>query len=244
MLQAVEIETGAGEDVVVIDSHAIGSTAVINGLNIETGAQNDQILIDLSSPGVEQVIAISNFSLGDGHDILSIVQTDTQGGDGLTFASFFGNDVYLGDGDDQFLLDMNAQDAFWADIIADVYAGAGDDYLSLDNSDTTVTANTDPFPTVPISVRTGLNGDYDLGPGDDVFDLNVIAQEGEAAEADIFGGEGYDILNILPGSASDYTVEQVSADGYMITSLGQTLYVYGVEEINFSDDIPPGDAII
>ena len=55
MLQAVEIETGAGEDVVVIDSHAIGSTAVINGLNIETGAQNDQILIDLSSPGVWRV---------------------------------------------------------------------------------------------------------------------------------------------------------------------------------------------
>ncbi|MDH3664767.1 MAG: Ig-like domain-containing protein, partial [Alphaproteobacteria bacterium] len=228
-LGLTDVRTGTGEDVVVIDSSASG-ISWLEGVNINTGEHNDQVLISLES-GASQVIEGGDFATGAGNDLVSIQMNET--GDGQTgFSSILMADFYLGDGNDELLIDINGKEAVWANVRADIYAGAGDDHVVIDNADTTM-SETYPYPGFMMS---GLDGDIDLGAGDDVLDIDVTALDGEGAEALIIGGEGYDIVNLLGGEAGDYEITENSYPGsYTVTTSGQTYFINDVEEINLAD---------
>ena len=84
-----------------------------------------------------------------------------------------------------------------------------------------------------------------LGSGNDILDLRMVAQQGEGAEATIeadgFFDQDYDIL-MLQGALEDWTITRGQETTYRpegwsstVASDGQTLYLSGFDEIQFSN---------
>lgn len=227
-----DILTGEGRDVVAIDVQTpFGIESFSN--TISTGANDDQVLINIETAGVIQ-FAANNVNTGSGNDVVHVnVQSTREDGGPSALAPFSDNDFNLGSGNDRLTIDLETANGIDVGIDGTINAGAGEDIIDISNAGSTLSS--DAFS----SFRTlGLYSDVYLGEGDDVLILDVLAFDGEGATAQIYGGSyfgveetGFDTVILETGNIADFNVTNTGDSDWIIEQGGQTLNLYGIEEI-------------
>jgi len=243
-LTQTTFDMGAGEDVVAVrvdGTHSgTGSSAVsIVANDYFMGDQSDQLLLEYNSAGAVEIFG-DNINMGAGADFVSIV---VNAANQRTVDVMEAGNIELGDGDDTLIIDFNLGNVqFPGYNIEDIDAGAGDDYVLLDNLDSTVAVVIEGSP-IQSGVYTGLF-EMNLGAGDDILDLRMVAQQGEGAEATIMADGSYDLdydIIMLQGALDDWAITRGEESLYTpegwtstVVSDGQTLNLRGFDEIQFS----------
>ncbi|WP_375254635.1 VCBS domain-containing protein [Yoonia sp.] len=226
-----DIITGDGRDVVVIDVQTPFGIESF-GNSISTGANDDQIFLNIDTAGVIQ-FALNDFSTGSGNDTVNIEIKTTRSDGPSALGAFKGNDINLGSGDDRLTIDMEVPNGIDVGIDGNIDAGRGDDIVEISNAGSSL--SDDAF----ASFRTlGLYSDIFLGDGDDVFIFDVTAFDGEGAEANIYGGStfgvldtGFDTVMLQTGNIADFDVTMTDVGDWTIVQGGQTLYLTDIESV-------------
>ena len=169
----VEVETGDGEDDVLVDSDAFGFVLVNGG--------NDKLIVRAGGALVSGGGGDDYVEGGDGDDVLG------GGGGDDTIVSGGGNDLLSGDGDDDVLIDSDGTGNCLRGGPGNdqLYSGAGADFLNGDEGPCSAAAERDPEEDVTTS-----------GDGDDV----IIT--GGGADV-VVGGGGRDEVRLDKGAIYD-----------------------------------------
>ncbi|GGE53551.1 Ig-like domain-containing protein [Actibacterium pelagium] len=224
-MEIVDIAMGAGEDVLVIDSDTTGG-ATISGLNVDMGDDNDQLFVEMDGPGVLQ-FGLSEFNMGEGNDLMQVKITNpTPDGYGA-LGALISTDIWMGDGNDTLLIDLRVDNPIlWDEMGLDIDTGHGNDHVEI---------TTGPGEALD---GTGIDGEIDLGTGDDYLLLDLDA-DASAQSFFVQGGwpyhlgpeGGYDIVELADGDLSDYSLTAGSTNSYTLTYGNQTVHFSNVEEI-------------
>lgn len=223
-----DLDLGDGNDTFLLDSESAGSAHVygFNPQNTFLGGLGDDSLTFNLNGGTAAWSQYNTINTGEGNDSMAINITD--GGSAFSGEHSVKDYTRMGAGDDSYTVTISASSANNAiiDTWSQFNGESGNDTVTLDNSGVGSVVN-----------NSGLYGTWLMGDGDDVMNLNVVAQSGEGASASIQGGVGTDILNLLSGNVADFTVTQTAVDAYTIDYDGQTLNITGFETVNAADGV-------
>lgn len=233
----VGINTGNGNDVVVLDATRVTDSFYINVTDIRTGDGSDQVLVDLSTEAdgwADDFRYGLEINTGRDNDFVSIRRVDSDGGE----TTVLKGSISMEAGDDELSVLQSVQNVDDGRFVATISMGHGNDIARIDTSGTTGAS---------VDAKTGLYGSVLMGDGDDVLHLNLADPTETDAFATIHAGdhpyypEDFDVLYLEMGTISEFTVTQDVDDygtsRYQVEWNGQTLGLYGWEEVYASDGL-------